>query len=143
MTNTLKFAGIAVAGIVVGLLLSALLHPASFGGVYQNSLSVGPNGTQIAQVLKGTCNLIGTNASQAASSTLAYDCAVTGVKSGDTVFAQLASSTPVGGAAGWSISATLASSTNGYITVLLVNRGVAAVPSATHVGSSTQYLIVR
>jgi hypothetical protein len=103
------------------------------------------NGTAIAQVLKGTCNLIGSDSSQAATTTVAYDCAVTNAQSGDTVFAQLASTTPaLGGSMGWVIVATKASSTSGYITVMLTNMsGASRVPSVTSVGSSTQYLIIR
>ena len=102
-----------------------------------SSAVIGTNGSTISELKGTTCDLIGTDASQTASTTVAYDCAVTGVASGDVVLAQLATSTPVGGSAGWSISAALASTTAGYVTVLLYNNGVAAVPSATHVGSST------
>lgn len=115
-----------VAGEVRGTTLTAT-----------GSLTVGTNGSTIAELKGTTCNLIGTDASQVASTTVAYDCAVTGIASGDVVMAMLATSTPVGGSSGWSISAAKASTTAGYITVLLYNNGVAAVPSVTSVGSST------
>jgi len=102
-----------------------------------STLQIGSSGTAFTQVVGSTCNLIGTDTSQTASTTKAYDCAVTGVTSSDKVLAMLASSTPVGGSVGWSISAAKASTTAGYVTVLLYNNGVAAIPSVTSVGSST------
>ena len=97
------------------------------------------NGTELTGLVAGSCNLIGTNASQAASSTKAYDCAVTNMTSSYKVMAILASSTaPVTAGIGpWSIDAAKASTTAGYVTVLLHNYGASAVPSATGVGSST------
>lgn len=99
--------------------------------------TIGTNGSAISELKATTCNLIGTNASQAASTTVAYDCAVTGVASGDVVMAMLASSTPSTLTYGWDIRAAKASSTAGYVTVLLYNGGIAAVPSVSSVGSST------
>ncbi len=93
-----------------------------------------------------SCNLVGMNGSQPATSTKAYDCAVTGVIPTDNVFAFLSTSTPVITAAtnaglGWTITAADASSTAGFVTVLVYyGSGGAAVPSVTSVGSSTQIL---
>lgn len=112
------------------------------------SLTVGNTGTAMAKIISTTCNL-GTlgassiDSSHAASTTKSYDCAVTGAVSGDRVIAQLASSTPVGNQGGWMIEASKASTTAGYVSVLLRNNGLAAVPSVTSVGSSTVILIVR
>lgn len=101
------------------------------------TLVIGANGSSISEFKATTCNLIGTDASQPASTTVAYDCAVTGIASGDVVMAILASSTPRFGQ-GWDIKAAIASTTAGFLTVLLSNEtGTAAVPSATSVGSST------
>lgn len=118
-------------------------------------VSIGSSGTTMNQVIHGTCtsftaNTVGTGdgITQAASTTKSYDCAVTGVVSGDVVFAQFATSTP--GIAGsqftqnsWSIVGAKASSTSGYISLLIKNDGPAGVPSASGVGSSTNYLIIR
>lgn len=102
-------------------------------------LTIGTSGTALVNMVVGTCNLIGTDASQAASSTVAYDCAVTGLTSSDVFIAMLASTTARGGSSSWEISSSKASTTAGFGTVLLSNNGPAAVPSATSVGSSTQY----
>lgn len=116
------------------------------------TLTVGSSGTALTQIIKGSCsswNGTGLNSmdgSQTASTTEAYDCAVTGVVSGDVVIAQLASSTPItttAGSAYWSIVGAQASTTSGYITILLYNNGPTAVPSALGVGSSTSYIIIR
>lgn len=112
------------------------------------SLKVGTSGTTMSQILSGTCTL-GTlgpasiDASHAASTTKVYDCPVTGVVSGDNVIASFSTSTATI-VNGWSIQGAKASSTAGYIEVLISNlTGTARVPSATGVGSSTSYIIIR
>lgn len=88
--------------------------------------------------VSGSCNLIGTDVSQAASSTAAYDCAISGVTSSHKAVAQLKRATAFGTNIGWTIHASQASTTAGYVTVILGNwSGTAAVPSVTAVGSST------
>jgi hypothetical protein len=113
------------------------------------ALTVGTSGTSLTQVLKGTC-VLGTlgaasiDASHAATTTKSYDCPVTGVTPGDLVIASLATSTNMGAQGGWVVEGAKASSTAGYIDVVIANfTGGAAVPSATGVGSSTSYIIMR
>lgn len=121
--------------------LGAAANVTSIGNPWEfnRTVKIGTNGATMTELKATTCNLIGTNGSHTASTTVAYDCAVTGVASGDVVLAQLASSTPVGGGAfGWDIRGAIASTTAGYVTVLLYNGGPSVVPSATSVGSSTQ-----
>lgn len=97
------------------------------------------SGTNLTGFVAGTCDLIGSAVSQAASTTVAYDCAVTGLTSSYVAFAQLATTTVrSSGSATWFVSAAKASTTAGYATVLLTNYGPAAVPAATSVGSSTK-----
>lgn len=105
-------------------------------------LKVGDNGSEFTELKATTCNLIGTDGSQTASTTSAYSCAVTGVASGDVVMAILSSSTPAfpqtGVNPGWMIIGAKASTTAGFVEVLLTNfTGAAAIPSVTSVGSST------
>ena len=173
MKNFLKYAGIVFAGVIVGLLLSAASSNKTLGNVYQQvtqyfyqgikvgtsdqfqvsetgavtstgTLKIGSNGSTISEIQATSCDLIGTNGSQAASTTKPYDCAITGIASGDVAFAQLATSTAIGsGSLGWAIVASKASTTAGYVTVLLANlTGAAAVPSATSVGSSTSVFYI-
>ncbi|HEY4503917.1 MAG TPA: hypothetical protein VJJ28_02320 [Candidatus Paceibacterota bacterium] len=118
-------------------------------------VSVGSSGTTVQQIIHGTCTSFtastlatGDGISHAASTTKSYDCAVTGVVSGDVVIAQFATSTPNSAGslftqAVWSIVGAKASSTSGYISLLIWNNGPAAVPSAVGVGSSTNYIIIR
>jgi hypothetical protein len=114
-----------------------------FGNGSQGGIIVG-NGTQLLQVLKGTCNLVGADVSQAATTSAPYDCAVSGVQSGDLVIAQLGTTTQNASSLRWNIEAAVASSTSGYITLRLSNgTGASAKPSVTSVGSSTQYVIIR
>lgn len=102
--------------------------------------TVGSSGTTFAKQIGTTCNLIGTDGSQTASTSKAYDCAVTGVTASDIVFAQLATTTTATiNCPGWWITAAKASSTAGFVTVILANSACgAAVPSVTSVGSSTK-----
>lgn len=114
------------------------------------SLKVASNGTKITKFITGSCTSFTANTvgngdgiTQAASTTKNYDCAVTGVVSGDKVFAQFATSTP-GTVNGWSIVGAKASTTSGYITLLISNlTGASRVPSGSGVGSSTSYWIVK
>lgn len=119
-----------------------------FGGSAQQfavdgngAVTLGASGTKITQILKGTGALIGVGANLAATTSIAFDIAVTGVVKGDTVFAQFATST--GAVAGWLVTGASASTTSGYITVDVVNNtGTTAYPPAS-VASTTQYLIIR
>lgn len=104
----------------------------------------GANGSRIGPIIAGQAALIGSNASQAASSTVAYDIAVTGVVAGDTVYVQLASSTPqTANQTYWTIIGSKASTTAGFITTLLWNNGPAASPSVSGVGSTTNYIVMH
>ncbi len=116
------------------------------------TLKVGSSGTTLTQIIKGTCtsfNGAGLNSidgSQPATSTRPYDCAVTGVVAGDVVIAQFATSTAsqANGNIPWQITGAKASTTAGFITVLIFNPlGTAVVPSSIGIGSSTAYIIIR
>lgn len=141
--------------VVGGLLAENYLPYVRNNGGYNSAdpiqttggLTLGASGSQVTQLSKGTCNLIGMDASQAATSTKPYDCAVTGVVSTDIVVGMMLSTTsPNGGStiAGWNVRSAHASTTANFVTVDITNfTGAAATPSASGVGSSTQYLILR
>lgn len=103
--------------------------------VNSGTATFGSSGSALTQIIKGTCNLVG--GTIAATSSAAADCAVTGVQSGDLVFATLATST-----AGGVITGARASSTSGYITVRLLNLAGGA-KDTTFFGTSTAYVIIR
>ena len=103
-------------------------------------VTIGQNGSTISELKMTQCALTGMNASHTASTTRPYDCAVTGIASGDVTMAQFASSTPFSQTFnGWQIVGSKASTTAGYLTVLIANMtGATLVPSAvTQLGSST------
>lgn len=105
-------------------------------------LKVTDAGTQIDNLLVGTCNMVGMDVTQTATTTSAYDCAVTGVVAGDIVLANFPTTTPSTNL-GWHLLGVNASSTAGYITFLVQNlTGADAVPSASAVGSSTPYMVI-
>lgn len=101
------------------------------GGTFR----LGASGSSLTQVIKGTCDLVG--GTIAATSSASADCAVTGVKDGDLVFATLATST-----AGGVITGARASSTDGYITVRLLNLAGGS-KHTTFFGTSTAFVIIR
>lgn len=103
MTEIQKYLGVAVGGVVIGLLATFLLGGASFGGVYNQvinefrqgikvgttnqfiidsvgaltttgGLTIGATGTQADNFAFGTCNLDTEGAAIAAFQTVAYDC---------------------------------------------------------------------
>lgn len=150
MTNQNLTIGLVVVAIVA---IAGLFYPGSpvshlLGGVTNydevDATAVkigGSSGTRVGPVITGTCALIPVSYSFVASSSQVADCAVTGVVTGDYVFAEFATSSPSG--AGWLISQVSASSTSGFITLRVVNNtGITALIPAS-VGSTTQYLVLH
>jgi len=165
MTNILKNIGLVIAGVIVGLLFSAISVKSNpVGGVYNQvtkyfydginvgtsgqytisstgavtntaSVTTGTNGSTISFVKATTCNLVG--GTIAATSSAVGDCAVTGVVAGDLVIPTLATSTANVVATG-----ARASSTAGFVTVRLLNL-TGSASSFTAVGSSTTLFIFR
>ncbi len=131
----------------------------SFGGVTNydevdaTAIKVGgSNGSRVGPIISTTCSLIGLDApAQAASTTKPYDCAVTGVVSGDTVFFAEATTTATYGAANapFRIVSAKASTTAGYVTFGVFNAlGASQVIGniggiQTGFGSSTQVLVLH
>jgi hypothetical protein len=126
----------------------------STGLVKVDSLTVG-TGSTASHLLLGSCSLIvpsGAGATVTASSTAAFDCAVSGVTSTDNVIAQIATSTAASGTIGgtgskaglFSVVGAKASTTSGFITVVLLNMsGANTQPSLYGFGSTTAYWIFR
>ncbi len=110
---------------------------------FSSTVTIGTGGSALSLVKKGTCNFLGMDASQLASTSVAYDCAVSGVVAGDVVVLQSATTTPTT-FLGWNINGANASSTSGFITAYFTNQtGADKIPSTGKVGSSTQYIILR
>lgn len=152
------FKSIAIGGLAVVALLFGYLFftkPLVFGLAtgpthqqleqFRQGLLIGDRfGTELKAFNSGTCNLLGMDASAAATSTTSYDCAVTGVLSTDKVEVDLGTSSPAVLYGGWPVMNAYASTTNGFITVRVMNlTGAAVVPSTRQVGSSTEYRIYR
>lgn len=104
-------------------------------------VTIGASGTAVTQLLKGTCSLIGDTYTVIASTTKAFDCAVTGALTGDLVFPGNATSTVAG--LGWENSSGSASSTAGFITIRVSNSTGANAVIPASVASSTPYFILR
>lgn len=124
------------------------------GTRYPHGITVGlpaNSPTNLGDVKAGTCSLIGLDVAQAASTTRPYDCAVTGMVSGDLVFFTEAttSATYATTNAPFRIVGAKASTTAGYITFGVENYfGASQAPGniggiQTGFGSSTEYLIVK
>lgn len=148
----LWIAVVVVAIIAVIGVFSPASHAVSkfLGGVTNydevdsSAIKVGPAAmaTRLSGLAFGVCNLIATNYTVAASSTVPMDCALTGVVPTDGVFAQFASSTATS-FGGWSVRGASASSTAGFITISVVNGtgGAALIPQS--IASTTKYIILR
>lgn len=100
----------------------------------------GTNGSRVGPIIVGTAAIIGASTVTATTSA-AFDIAITGIVPGDIVQAQLATST-TSTFAGWHIQTTVASSTAGFATLTLTNlTGANANPSVTGIASSTSYQV--
>jgi len=108
---------------------------------FYNGLSVGVSNETISNVLFGTdCDLSGgvSTLSAGTSTSASLDCAVTGVESGDTVIVGEPSTMPTG----WRIVRSFASSTNGYVTVVINNQSATTTIPST-VTQDLPYIIFR
>lgn len=101
----------------------------------QNSANC--TGTRLGGVYAGACSLIAPNYTVTASTTVAMDCAIPGLVSGDGVEIMFATSTASG--TGWTVSGASASTTAGFATLRVANNtGItAAIPAS--IASSTVY----
>lgn len=142
---------IAVAIIAVASLCIVLTKGSSapsFGGVTNydevdtTALKVGgTNGSRVGLLSTGFCSLIAPSFTFAASSSVAVDCAVSGVVTGDIVEAWFATSSSNG--AGWLVTQSSASTTAGFITLRIVNNtGTSAVIPAS-LASSTPFIVLN
>lgn len=129
---------LALGALLLGIasILLSLTHTPNVGGVtnydtlFVKSLKVGPNGSIIGGVYASACNLLPAATTIAATTTLAVDCQasavglpqlpLTGVQAGDAVQIQQSTTTPTL-FEGLQIRGASASSTPGYITVLVYN----------------------
>src|SRR3990167_3126573 len=133
-------------GAAGGLLAENYMPYVQYNGGYysEKNFQIGANGSDNAELKATTCDFRAPegDVSVVATSSIQIDCAVTGIASGDVVFAQLATSTKTTAlslnASGWDIISAKASSTAGFVTMRLYNgTGVDQVPSAVNIGSST------
>lgn len=137
---------IAVAAL--GIVLTSNSSSPSFGGVTNydevdaTAIKVGgTNGTRIGLFAVGQCSLIAPSFTFAASTSVAVDCAVNGVQTGDIVDANFATSSAVG--AGWLVTGASASSTSGFITLRVVNNTGASAVIPASIASTTDYTVLR
>lgn len=155
-TQKIWLALIAVAIIaVIGLFTPSVVNKVSklAGGVTNydevdaTALKIGgANGSRVGPVIAGIGAIVG-NVPMAATSTKSFDIAVTGVVSGDTVFAQPATTsvaTSTGtGQASFAIQGASASTTSGFITITVVNNGTSTTAVSNYLASSTSYLVLH
>lgn len=145
--------GIWVALIAVAIIaIVGLVNPAQgikFQGVTNydevdaTAIKIGgSSGSRLGPIISSTCSLIANSFTVAASTTVAMDCAVTGVVAGDIVFAQFASSSPIVGN-GWAVDQVSASSTSGFITLLVTNNVGASAVMPASIASTTRYLVLH
>jgi len=149
--KSLWIAVVVVAIIAVGGYffpqVAQLLNLGRVGTQMPNGVTIGSSGTNNRNVIDGTCTLIVQAGTQVASTTAPYDCAVTGLTSSFTsTLAQFSTSTAftTSQAFGFVIVGSKASTTAGYLTVLLLNAtGAAANASTLGYASTTSYHAVQ
>ena len=144
-----------IVGFVL-LLVGAASGKTLYGGntieslpkLFVNGITVGDQGTAIADDLFGTCNATFSGTSLAASSTGQFFFSVTGARSGDLVLVSLpagAGANAQGAASiygGFSIAGTYATTTD-VIGFNVLNVTGAATTSFRQATTSVQYRIVR
>lgn len=148
-SNTGLWVGILIAIVIATGSLSLILHSstANFGGVTNydevdaTAIKIGgTNGTRVGPIISKTCSLAANTFTIAATSTALFDCAVTGVVSGDNVFVQSATTTGAFGA-GWLVAGAIASSTSGFVSVSIYNGTGASAVVPAGIASSTRVLV--
>ncbi len=147
----LALATVAFIGMVGGYFypVAKEVTQAAFGGTTSydeldtSVLRVGgTNGTRLALLTLNSCSLIASTFTVTASTTVAMDCAVTGVVPTDAAFAQFGTTT-ANLLGGWSVAGASASSTAGFITVDVTNGTGANAIIPASIASSTKLIIVR
>lgn len=107
-------------------------------------VKVGNLGNNITKIIATNCDLIIGRTNQTGSTSVSYDCAVQGARSGDIVMAQLATTTIGSNILRWQVADARASSTPNYVTVSLQNlTGTSANPSVNAIGSSTRIFLYK
>lgn len=114
-----------------------------------STFQLGSAGTALSELKSGTCTIFAYATTIAASSSAQVDCsggaaltAISGIQSGDRIFASLASTTSSAGM-GLNIEWVAASTTAGYITMMINNATGAVFTWASTASSSIPYLVVR
>lgn len=151
--------GLAVVAIVIAIAAWGLPHGAAgpttsgittgtnfkYGISVGSAPSLGANPTNFSKVLAGTCTLIMGAQTITASTTKPFDCAITGVVSGDIVVNAMWATTTIPSFAsnGYAIVGGYSSTTSGYITLLVSNlTGATGSPSLNALASTTAYTVV-
>lgn len=152
MNNPLPtiLSGLATLLAVFALIFSFGSHTAptvsgviNYDEVDATALKIGgTNGSRVGPIITSTCSLIASNYSVTATTSVAMDCAVTGVVPGDLVFVKTGTTTPSFGP-GWEIPQASASSTSGYATVTVYNGTGATGIIPASIASSTTFLILH
>lgn len=148
--NIVALVAIVIALAAIYVNSNVPVEQPNFGGVTNydevdtQALKVGTTSasTRLGGLFFGTCSLIASSYTVAASSTVPMDCAISGIISTDGFFAQFATSTSLS-FGGWSVRGASASSTNGFGTVSVVNGTGAAAVIPASIASSTKYINLR
>lgn len=153
MNNTKIAIGLSVVAIVIAIIAyghtgSSLGNKtASFWDSVQgyrvNGTEVFTSGGFLAGATTGTCSLIGSVASIPASTTVAFDCAVTGIVSGDITFSQFATTTASSGGPGWLITQSSASTTSGFLTLNVTNLTGTTATMPASLSTAVKYFVSK
>lgn len=163
--NFLKTNAVAVIALIVAILgcylpvSSAVSNSAHYAGITNydevdasamrigsgcnNGVGSSCTASRIDAFNTSTCSLVSSAYTIAATSSALFDCAATGVVSGDRVDVGFATSTVATNLIGWLITGASASTTqNGFITVRVSNLTGASAMLPAEVASSTNWTII-
>lgn len=130
---------VIVAGYFVFSSARGVGGTTNFDTLDVDSVIVGENGSTLNEIKSTTCNL-STTATSLASSTSPFQCAITGIASGDQVFVTLPYGNSMSGLGGIAMRYAVASTTAGFIEVGLFNASGVATTSYALATTSVQVL---
>ncbi len=136
--KTLKIVGLLIVGLVAGLLISAISGKSQLGGVYNQSRALGPQGTLVSKFITGQVNCSSGTATLTTGNKNTYDCAVTGVASGDNVVVALGN--PISGLA---VAGAYASTTVGGYFELVLGSATSTTVNVGIATTSVSYIITK
>lgn len=131
---------LSIVGLVGGKQSVQLGGTTNYDTLAVTGLQLGASGTSLTQFLSGSVSCATGASTITAAATSSYQCAATGVQTGDNVFVTLPVTTPVFISL---VSARASTTANGIIELTLKNASTTATIAVAGATSSVQYFSTR